>query len=232
MAAKSALTALVLAAALAGCAELTAKAPLFAPADQIGPAPLTEGVWIAVGEDCPAYYARRRSGRFPSDCAPIEIRRIEDGAWRIQLRIDLISNLSAKDRADAEAQYGPIRAVIAPAVERPPADGYSPLYVAELNPRSEDDRIGYAVIAPIGVMPATSALVIGSIGCADILRDGPIAGVSEQYAGHVDDSGQERRDLTGCVASTQAAVREAARRSVIENLDEMQERRFTFVRPN
>ncbi len=229
--------ALLLAAALAGCAELTAEAPLFAPSDQIGPPPLTEGVWIAVGEDCPSYYARRRSGRYPGDCMPIEMRRLDDGAWQVQLRADLVFNLSADERTRAETDYGPMRVIIAPAVEQPPTDGYAPLYLAELNPRTEDDVIGYAVIAPLGTMPATEAMIVGSIGCVDILRDGPIAGVTVEYAAPeqpaAETTGQpaaERR-LSGCVATTQASVREAARRAAIENLNEMTQRRFTHVRP-
>jgi hypothetical protein len=252
MAARRRLSALLLAAALAGCAELTAEAPLFSPADQVGPPPLTEGVWIAVHEECPAHYARRRSGRFHAECTPIEIRRQEDGAWVAHLRVDLVFGLTAQQRADAE-EYDPVRVIIAPAVERPPADGYSPLYVAELSPTEQDDDIGYAVIAPIGAMPATSMLLVGSIGCVDILRDGPIDGITAQYApvegragvgepgvgqgpggapesGPGDAVGQPM--LSGCVASSQAAVREAARRAVIENLDEMLERRYVYVRPN
>lgn len=53
------LTALLLAATLGACAELTAEAPLFAPADQIGPAPLSEGIWITLQEGCPDSFARR-----------------------------------------------------------------------------------------------------------------------------------------------------------------------------
>src|SRR5262245_35496597 len=125
--------ALLLAATLGGCAELTAQAPLFAPADQIGPPPLTEGVWITVNDTCPAYYARRRTGRFPRDCYPIEIRRLDDGAWQIWFRADLTANPTAADRRDAE-DHGPMRAIIAPAIEHPSPDAYSPLYLLEINP--------------------------------------------------------------------------------------------------
>jgi hypothetical protein len=251
MTAKSVLTALFFAAALGGCAELTAEAPLFAPADQVGPPPLTEGVWIAVQEHCPAYYARRRTGRFPSECSPMEIRRSEDGAWRISPRVDLISHPTAEDHADAEVD-GPMRAIIAPAIEHPSPDAYSPLYVAEFSPRTDADSVGYAVIAPIGTMPATNALVIGALDCAVILREGPIEGITAEYTtpavpgtpttdspgpttdspGPTTDSSPQAPTLSRCVASTQAAVREAARRAVIESLTQMTETRLVYVRPN
>jgi len=224
---------LLMAAVLGGCSMLTAEAPLFSPADQIGPPPLTEGVWIVVGEDCPASYARRRSGRFPEGCTPMEIRRLEDGAWQAGVRVDLIANLSPSARAEAEAQTasGPFRMLLVPAVENAASDAYAPLYVAELTPRAAGETIGYAVLAPIGTMPSTTALVVLSVGCTDILRQGPIDGVAERHGTRIDDSGIAHDELEGCVASTQAGVREAARRAVIENLDEMVERRLVYVRP-
>jgi hypothetical protein len=227
------LTGLLLAAALGGCSMLTAEAPLFSPADQIGPPPLTEGVWIVVGEECPARYARHRTGRFPEGCTPMEIRRLEDGAWQARVRVDLIANLSADARAEAEAQAaaGPFRMILAPAVENASSEAYAPVYVAELAPRTAADSIGYAVVAPIGVMPATSALVVLAVGCVDILRQGPIDGVTERHVTRVDESGVPHDEVQGCIATSQAAVREAARRAVIENLDEMVERRLVFVRP-
>lgn len=237
---------LLCAATLGACAELTAEAPLFAPSDQIGPPPLTEGIWIVVSEECPDYNARRRSGRFPADCTPFELTRLEDGAWRARLRVDLVYGLSAQERAESEETAGPYRLIIAPAVERTEADAYTPLYVAETT-RAEASGAGYMVIAPLGEKPATSALIVLSIGCADILRDGPIEGITPHFterttespalvdsasaAGPNDEPIETEQILAGCTASTQAAVREAARRAVIENLDEMSERRFVHVRP-
>jgi hypothetical protein len=234
------IAATLLAAALGACAQLTADAPLFSLSDQIGPPPLTEGIWIAVGEKCPAYYARRRSGRFDRECSPIEIRREQDGAWMGRFRADLVFGLSPAERAEAAAEQGPMRMIIAPAVERALGDGYAPIYVAEIDPPDEGDRTGhisYAVIAPIGAMPATSMLVVGSIGCDDILRDGPIDGVTVSYnARTTEPQGGDAPEsveqvIDGCSASTQAAVREAARRAVIENLEEMTQARFVYVRP-
>ena len=62
-------------------------------------------------------------------------------------------------------------------------------------------------------------LVIAGIDCADALRDGPIDGVTEQYIERVDETGVTRQDLSGCLASTQAAVRQAARQALIEEFD-------------
>jgi hypothetical protein len=113
-------------------------------------------------------------------------------------------------------------------------------------------------------MPAREFLLVAQIDCRDVLKDGPIAGITEER-GHLfprpaspeeagdalevgatpptnpdetttdqpqepDDGG----DIVGCVASTQAAVREAVRRATIENLDEMLGdggARLVFVRP-
>lgn len=223
--------ALVLSAAVLGaCAELRAEAPLFSPADQTGPPPLREGVWIAVGEGCAAHNARRR-GRFPRDCTPLEITRAADGAWRAMFRVDLISNLNRRESTETDPEtIGPHRMIIAPAVERVLADDYAPIYVVELGPRSGAPATSFAVLAPIGTMPAEAFYLIASIGCEDILRDGEIADIKPEYR-TLNGEGGEYQQLSGCVASSQAAVREAARRAVIENIDTMTERRYTFARP-
>lgn len=225
------IAATLLAAALGACAELTADAPLFTVSDQIGPPPLAEGVWIAVGEDCPAYYARRRTGRLPEACSPLELNRLDDGAWQARLRIDLMSGLSPSDRTEAEETAGPYRLIIVPAVERREPEVYAPLYVAEVTRGEAASEPMYMVIAPIGERPATSSMILLSVGCAAILRDGPIEGVREHYRTRLDNEGTEHRELSSCVATTQAAVREAARRAVIENLDRMPESRYILARP-
>jgi hypothetical protein len=213
--------ALLLAAALAGCANLTAEAPLFAVADQ-GAAPLLEGVWIAISGECPERYLRRARG-FPEDCAPVEITRLPDGAWQARPRADLVAGLSREERGEAEA---PLRFVLAPAVERDLAGGFAPIYVAEITPSLDEPKIHYVLLVPHGAMPATTMLGPEVIGCGAALREGPIAGVSETYEERIDENGVTGRSLTGCVASSQAAVREAARRALIENLHAMLERRY------
>lgn len=223
------LRALLLAVALAGCVQLTAEAPLFSPADQIGPPPLTEGVWITIGEDCPERNARR-SGRFPKACTPIELSRLPDGAWSARHRVDLASGLTRQERAEAELEAArTMYLVIVPGVERRSPDAYVPVYVAEIAPSAPDDKVNYAIIAPIGAMPATSMLVLAGIGCADALRDGPIEGVTEQYTDRVDESGVAHHELSSCVASSQASVREAARRVLVEHIATLQEQRYVYV---
>jgi hypothetical protein len=220
---------ILLAAALAGCAQLSAEAPLFAVADQVGPPPLSEGVWIAIGEECGEHNARR-SGRFPKDCAPIEISRLPDGAWSARYRVDLATGLTREERAEAEAQAARVMHLfIVPAVERRTPEAHAPLYVAEITSSAPEDKVAYAVLAPLGDLPATSMLVIPGIDCADALRDGPIDGVTEQYTERVDETGVTHQDLSGCLAASQAAVRQAARRALIENLATLPEQRYVYV---
>lgn len=233
MTARKSLAALLLIMALGACAELTAEHPLFTVADQ-GLPPLQEGIWIGIGEGCPEYTVRRR--RFPEECSPFDLRREDDGAWRMQVRADLVSGFSADDRAEAEANpaNGPYRVLIVPAVERALGDSFAPLYLAELHVISSDDTsVGYAVLAPIGEMPAAQMLLIPSIGCSAILRDGPLEGVEPTYTTRRDEQTEEEiHELDGCVAATPAAVRQAARRVVIESLDDLTKRRFVRVRGN
>jgi hypothetical protein len=67
------------AALCGGCAQLTAEHPLFSAADQVGPPPITEGIWLMVGDDeCPERNAHHRSN-FDRKCVPLEIRRLDDG---------------------------------------------------------------------------------------------------------------------------------------------------------
>lgn len=210
----------IAALSLSACAPLTAEAPLFSPADQIGPPPLLEGTWIFVSEECPMRNARRR-GRLPAECRPGELRRLADGAWSFRFH-DHVQVL--------EEVAGPfeLRLIIAPAVEQPQPDAYAPLYVIErlwTSPPEENQQPFYTVMVPIGELPAREAFLFGDIYCDGLLRQGPIEGVQPIV--------DERGELVRCIASSQAAVREAARRYVIENLNDMfqDESRFVFVRP-
>lgn len=224
--------AIILAMALGACAELTAEAPLFAP-NPTTPPVLTEGIWIGIGEECPERNLRRQ--RFAKECAPLEIRRQPDGAWIVRLRDDLMTNLTAQERADAvnDHSLGPYRIVLAPAVERDVGDGYAPLYAAEFT-RSDPDypSVAYMAIVPVGEMPASEIRLTVSLGCLSILRDGPIEGVEVHYETLAGADGETYQNLTGCTASSPAAIREAVRRTVIENFADFTKQRFVFVRAN
>lgn len=216
---------------VSGCTSLTAPAPLFTVADQIGPPALSEGIWIGVNEDCPVRNATRRNGRFPRGCDAYELRRTDDGAWRLSERPDLMSAQQDVDSSDAAYVF-----VLVPVSERPSADAYSSYYVAEV--REEDSSVIYAGVVPIGTMPATSFTTV-SIDCGTIIRDGDIAGIEVSYEtveappGTPPDGAAPTTRIRGCTASTQAAVREAARRALVETIGSQIEsgERLMYVRP-
>ena len=199
---------------LCGCAQMTAEAPLYAAADQVRPAPLTEGVWIFIGDKCPERMARRR-GHWPQDCGAMRLSRTPDGAW-------LISPAEPPRADDDGGDREPMRAIIAPATEHPSTEAFAPLYVVEYAKASETAP-QYAVLAPLGDLPARDVFLV-IVECNEILREGPIEGVREVR----DESGENVRS---CIASNQHAVREAARRAAIENIGHVRERRVMFVRP-
>ncbi len=224
--------AITLALALGACAQLGADAPLFTVADQTGAPPLTEGVWVSGEADCP-FDQIATLERFPPGCTPFEVRRDADGAWLFLHRLDLAEEVTEADRLSAEAHPGPLRLILAPAVERPiPADFYAPLYLAELD--DEDDpgtRVLYLAIAPRGPLPATSLETFIAVSCDAALRDGPIAGVTAVYEDSTGADGSPARNLRSCTATTQAAVREAVRRAAIEDASNHDRpERFVFVR--
>lgn len=224
---------------LSACTLLTAEQPLFTTADQTGQAPLREGVWIMVSENCAARYAQRRSGRFPASCNPMDIRRDADGAWRASPRIDLMSG-----PPDDDTPKGPMRVVIAPAIEQASA-GFARLYVGQYATDAARTLVNFVVIAPIGEMPA-STFAIAVIDCTAILREGPIEGIEIIYRSaegeappvEGDAPSEHHEDATpviqSCIATTQAGVREAARRTLIEEFSNFASsgERFVFVREN
>ena len=188
-----ALTALALTCA---CAPLTAERPLFGPSDQIGPAPLTEGRWVQSGEGCVPADAES----FGEDCAIVDVAREADGAWRYTMR----------STAPDETTPTTWRFIIIPAVESARGEEYAPLYVAEYVSLDEDTPPFYAIVAPVGAMPAREVRMVAMIDCDDALREGPIPGVEERV-------GEAAFDRV-CVASDTGAVRAAARRALIEKL--------------
>jgi hypothetical protein len=204
----------LLAALLLGaCAPLTARAPLFTLTDQASPPPLREGVWMQTDPACtPATAQRGENG-----CTRIEVARGEDGGWLYTMR-------STDENGVTEENAW--RFVIASAVETERGEEYAPLYVAEYVAIEEPEQPFYAVVAPVGIMPAGEVRMVAMIDCDDALREGPIPGVEEV----VGDEAAERL----CIAASREAVREAARRALIENLPLLlgEERaRFVWIAP-
>lgn len=182
-------------ALLGACAPLTAERSLFSVADQIGPTPLTEGRWVQGGDGC----APGEAASEADACVTVDVARDRDGAWLYTMRS------SADEVADSHWRF-----IIAPATETARGEDYAPLYLAEYNSLDDETPPFYAVVAPVGVMPAREVRMVTMIDCDDVLREGPIPGVEERNA--------EEMFERLCVASDQAAVREAARRAAIENL--------------
>lgn len=131
----------------------------------------------------------------------IDVAREADGAWRYTMR----------STDPEEARPTTWRFVIVPAVESARGEEYAPLYLAEYMSLDEADTPPfYAIVAPVGAMPAREVRMVAMIDCDDALREGPIPGVEERVG--------EQAFERACVAAEPRAVREAARRALIENL--------------
>lgn len=180
------------------CAPLTAERPLFNPLDQVGPTPLSEGMWTQAIEGCMPGDARRE---MEEPCVSIEVARAEDGAWLYTMR---------SEAPGEEAEQLSWRFIIASALDTPRKEEYAPLYVAEYVSLDEPGQPLYAIVAPVGAMPAREVRMVAMIDCDDALREGPIPGVEEIQ-------GEEAFDRV-CIATDRGAVRQAARRALIENL--------------
>jgi hypothetical protein len=203
--------------ALGACTPLTSNHPLFAVADQTGPPPLTEGVWVALNARCTREEAAATP--MPDDCEPFTLHREGNGGWA----------LSSTKTVNGVVQHEDMHFLLAPAVPTARADAYAPLYVAqmpahEVDPHDDSDadvRI-YAALAPLGEMPAKEAFFI-DLECDSVLREGPIDGVTAEH--------NDRGEISACTAQNQSAVREAARRGAIEQLSTIDANRLIFVHP-
>jgi hypothetical protein len=199
--------------ALAGCSPLTSSHPLFSVADQAGPPPLTEGVWVALNTRCTREAAAATP--LPDDCQPIHISRTPDGAWE------------AAGHKDGEVERLPL--ILVPAVPRASAEAYAPLYLVELSSKASganhdapaQERV-YGLVVPIGVLPAREVM-FGQIDCEDVLRQGPLAGLSVAHDG--------QGNVSGCSADNQTTVLEAAQRATIEQLNSLNDSRLVYVGP-
>jgi hypothetical protein len=203
------------AALLSACQAMLAERPLFSLADQAGPPPLSEGVWGEITSTCTPEILQGDPAAIPEQCALFDIRRNEEGAWVIQ---------RADERGRRENNPA-VPFVIAPAVERAVGDEGAPLYVAEIPSMDQPhpERPFYIFFAPLRDRPAME-IYAASIDCPDALRDGPIDGVASA------DSELGQR-LGTCVATSQAGVREAARRAAIEHLPDLDQKRMIYLRP-
>lgn len=209
----AAATALVLGA----CTPLTSDHPLFAVADQTGPAPLTEGVWVALNSRCTHELATTTP--MPSECEPLTLSHAPDGGW-------VLSGSKVENGVEHREQ---LHLIVVPAVPTANPDAYAPLYIIqtparEADPHSDADaetRV-YAALAPIGTLPAREAFLV-DLECESVLREGPIDGVTAEH--------DARGSISKCTAENQGAVREAARRATIEQLANIDDSRLVLVRP-
>ncbi|MBL8557351.1 MAG: hypothetical protein JNM47_01410 [Hyphomonadaceae bacterium] len=197
---------------LGGCAVLTAPAPLFSPADRDGAFALEEGLWAFRDRDCRVDPLRSAPNR--KSCLDwARIRRLQDGGW-------IAEPASPEDAGDA-----PIRFDVFPASTAEPA-ARAPLYVAE-GRTEKDEGMNYAAIVPRENGDRDSRagtvrrLALVLIECNVILRDGDRSDIAFQ-----------RTDgrVTGCVAQSRDAVREAARRSTIAKLATLGDEELIWVR--
>lgn len=210
-------------AVVSACAPLTAEEPLFAPADTSGPPPLAEGVWVQLSDTCEPEDAP--GAGLPAGCARTEVQRLPDGSWRFLMWPQPASDDENRGETlnEEPLQW---RFALAPATERDVAGDYAPLYIAEYS-ATDDPTILYAVIVPIGDFPARELLLLPMIECSDALRDGAIAGVEEER--------QSDLEPRACYAHSQAAVRLAARRALVERLPDLvgdNGARFVFFGPS
>lgn len=201
--------------ALGSCSVLTAPAPLFAPADRDGAFALEEGLWAFRDRDCRTDPTRSAPAR--KSCLDwTRIRRLEDGSW-------IAEPARPEDAGDA-----PIRFDVYPASAAEPG-GRAPLYVAE-GRTEEDEGVNYAAIVPRvrggdgGPDSRTGAVrrvALVLLECNVILREGDMADIVFQRS-----DGR----ISGCVAMTKDAVREAARRSTIASLATLGDEELVWVR--
>ncbi|HVY85002.1 MAG TPA: hypothetical protein VG943_07705 [Caulobacterales bacterium] len=206
----SSLAVAALAACASACVELTSPTPLFPTADRALPAPIEEGAWVAIDEDCPREALQTQP--LPKGCQPFELHQGADGVW-VAHGLERGQNGQESERE--------MRFVIAPATENVPPNTYAPLYVAEHQNDASPPAWSYVVIAPIGTLPAHEVFVLGTISCDAALRDGPINGVRSRHDAH--------GALTACTASKPSAVREAARRAMIQALPTIDETRLVHL---
>ncbi len=193
---------------LASCAMLSAEAPLFTVADQDPAFVLAEGLWAAKEADCTIDAAKSAPG--DDTCVDwARISRAADGGWVV------------KFEGDSESD-GPLRLIVAAAAPRG-THPRAPLYVAE-SVNQKNGEIGYGALVPRGEAAGpVTRLAVAGVSCS----------VATDDYGAIDGIALTREDgkVVKCIASTQAAVREATRRAAIETLATIGDNELVFVRP-
>lgn len=193
---------------MAACTPLTATAPLFTPADQDSALVLAEGWWVGKDADCKVNPARSRPER--ESCLDwARITREPDGRW-------LLSFQPGEDD-------DPLRVVLAPAVAKG-SRAIAPLYVAEaINVNT--NAIAYAGFVARGERSEDGLvrrIAVAPVTCDLIDATGGIEGVEIV---------REETRIVRCIAGTQAAAKEAARRAALDALPILGESDLVFVRP-
>ena len=193
---------------LASCAMLSAEAPLFTVADQDSAFVLAEGLWAAKEPDCKVDAATSAPG--DHSCVDwARIRRASDGSWEVSFE------------GESESD-GPLRLIVAAAAPRG-THARAPLYVAE-SVNQKNGEIGYGALAPRGEGEGpVKRLAVAGVSCS----------VATDDYSEIDGITLTREDgkVVKCIASTQGAVREAARRAAIETLATIGDNELVFVRP-
>jgi hypothetical protein len=193
--------------ALAGCALLTAPAPLFTPADQDRAFALEEGLWAHRGAGCDADPARS-SPRRKSCLDWVRIVRAGDGGWR------------AEPATKEDADDPPVRFLVVPAAKAEGAHR-APLYVAE-GVTEKDPAPGYAAIIPRGRDPGpVRRVVMIAVACSAVIREGDVPDITVQ---------RDNDRIVGCTAATKDAVREATRRAALAELPVIGAEELVWVR--
>jgi hypothetical protein len=193
-------------ALLGACAPLTAKAPLFTDADADPAFVVKEGEWVGLDGDCivtPKSAADKACPRF-------KITR-QGAGWRMA---------EAPGQTDAS---GDVYDVLLASTGGPDANPAA-LRVGEVRAPNESEVIYVAVYAPRGRAEGApyARLRIVPVMCTEVLDLGPINGVSAVR----DANGR----ISSCEATSKDAVREAARRAALVNLDQEQEGVLVFVK--
>jgi hypothetical protein len=194
--------------ALCACTPMTAEAPLFSPADQDPGFAPEAGLWVARDEGCSDDPQKHKPGDGGCIDDWMRLTRLPDGAWEMR-------------EAGGDDDDGPVRFFAAAAT--PAQDGRrAALFVVE--GVTAEGEINYMAVAPRGDRDGPITRLQATLVECDIAQApyAPIEGVRLIY--------KDGR-VNGCIASSKEAVREAARRAVLETLNDFGAVELVYVRP-